>query len=76
MLKNTKGEELLNAIRSVYAVDAVLHPAIIKKVLKQAKNYSFNEKNGVLSKWFFCVLTLFQEIVIYNKLQSMAYDDW
>ena len=48
----------------------------IKKVLKQAKNSSFNEKNGVLSKWFIYVLALFQEIVIYNKLQSMAYEDW
>lgn len=34
MLKNAKGQELLNAIRSVYAGDSVLHPAITKKVLK------------------------------------------
>lgn len=34
MLKNVKGQELLNAIRAVYAGDSVLHPTITSKVLK------------------------------------------
>jgi len=34
MLKNVRGQELLNAIRAVYAGDSVLHPAITKKVFK------------------------------------------
>jgi len=33
MLKNARGEEVLNAIRAVYAGDSVLHPSITKKVL-------------------------------------------
>ena len=32
LLKNVSGNELLNAIRSVYAGEAVLHPAIARKV--------------------------------------------
>ncbi|MBN2536561.1 MAG: response regulator transcription factor [Spirochaetales bacterium] len=34
MLKNVSGQDLLNAIRAVYAGDSVLHPSITKKVLK------------------------------------------
>ena len=34
MLKNVRGQELLNAIRAVYAGDSVLHPSITRKVLK------------------------------------------
>ncbi|MBN2441238.1 MAG: response regulator transcription factor [Spirochaetales bacterium] len=34
MLKNVRGQELLNAIRAVYAGDSVLHPSITKKVLQ------------------------------------------
>ena len=33
MLKNARGDEVLNAIRAVYAGDSVLHPSITKKVL-------------------------------------------
>ncbi|MFH0914388.1 MAG: response regulator transcription factor [Chloroflexota bacterium] len=33
LLKNVKGSDLVNAIRSVYAGEAALHPAIARKVL-------------------------------------------
>jgi len=35
LLKNVKGEELLRAIRSVYAGESVLHPTITKTVLQR-----------------------------------------
>lgn len=35
LLKNVKGSDLVNAIRSVYAGEAVLHPAIARKVLSR-----------------------------------------
>ncbi len=35
LLKNAHGQELLNAIRSVYEGESVLHPAIARKVLKR-----------------------------------------
>ena len=35
LLKNVSGKELVNAIRAVYAGEAVLHPAIANKVLNR-----------------------------------------
>jgi len=35
LLKNVKGEELLRAIRSVYAGESVLHPTVTKTVLRR-----------------------------------------
>lgn len=35
LLKNVSGNDLVNAIRAVYAGEAVLHPAIAKKVFKR-----------------------------------------
>jgi len=40
MLKNARGQELLQAIRAVYRGDSVLHPAITKKVLKRINTSS------------------------------------
>ena len=47
MLKNVKGQELLNAIRAVYAGDSVLHPSITSKVLKSisSSTHKYPPKN-------------------------------
>lgn len=37
LLKNVRGQELLNAIRSVYEGESVLHPTIARKVLRRLK---------------------------------------
>src|SRR4030042_1581527 len=39
LLKNVKGSELVNAIRAVYAGEAVLHPAIARKVFNRIAAY-------------------------------------
>lgn len=53
LLKNVRGKDLLNAIRSIYKGDSVLHPAITKKVVKQLQPERKPEKpkrNIFLSK--------------------------
>jgi two-component system, NarL family, response regulator LiaR len=52
MLKNVRGQDLLNAIRAVYAGDSVLHPSITAKVLKHIgplKNNATQKNKKVLS---------------------------
>ena len=48
LLKNVSGKELVNAIRAVYAGEAVLHPAIARKVLDRLTT-SGHEMRGAVS---------------------------
>ena len=48
LLKNVSGKELVNAIRAVYAGEAVLHPAIARKVLDRLTT-SGHEMGGAVS---------------------------
>jgi len=53
LLKNVRGQELLNAIRSVYEGESVLHPAITKKVLRRLQPERRNatpQRRQVLSR--------------------------
>lgn len=47
LLKNARGSELIEAVRSVHAGDSVLHPAIAKKVLhKMSRERSPQKESG------------------------------
>ncbi|MFP3896961.1 MAG: response regulator [Anaerolineales bacterium] len=46
LLKNARGSELIEAVRSVHAGDSVLHPAIAKKVLHKMSREKTLEKES------------------------------
>ncbi len=37
LLKNTSGDELIDAIRAVYAGEPIMHPAVLSKIMKRLK---------------------------------------
>lgn len=53
LLKNVRGQELLNAIRATYDGESVLYPAIAKKVfgrMQPESNKTIQERKEILSK--------------------------
>lgn len=77
LLKNVQSRQLLNAIRSVYDGESVLHPTIAKKVLSRLplvrEKRSEQEKEGLLTEREMEVLRLGAEGLVNKQIAAKLF---
>ena len=77
LLKNVQSRQLLNAIRSVYDGESVLHPTIAKKVLSRLplgrKKRSEQEKEGLLTERELEVLRRWAEGLVNKQIAAKLF---